>query len=150
MLTCGHDVAIAQSKCGYCTRPISDNPSTDGGGHSGTPRSTSQQSYWKLMAANGGNHGCCQVSIFLEMALRPFAMWVVVTGIRVINNDNDKRICEGRKEMRYQVLGRVRGKERGRARSKYIAQTYESFKGQIQISLTGKSHFFPKLLKVKF
>lgn len=60
-------------------------------------------------------------SIFLGMALHPCAIWAVLTGIRVINNGNDKRIHEGRKEMRYWVLGRVRGKEKGRARSKYIA-----------------------------
>lgn len=62
-------------------------------------------SWWLLME---GTMAAVRLSIFLGMALHPCA---ILTGIRVINNNNDKRICEGKKEMRYWVLGRVREKE---------------------------------------
>lgn len=69
-------------------------------------------SWWLLME---GTTAAVRLSIFLGMALHPCAIWAVLTGIRVINNDNDKRIHEGRKD---EVLGTGESQREGKGEGK--------------------------------
>lgn len=85
-------------------------------------------------------------SIFLGIALHPCAIWAVLTGIRVINNGNNKRICEGRKEMGY--WGELEGRRQRGQHQNTLHKHMKVSRIDTNIFNREKSNF-PKLLQVK-